>query len=263
MTVEQLLNVVPVFVLVLFRIAGMMMFAPLFGSAKIPRLVKAMFTIVLAMGMMAGVKAPRQMPQSPWELAIGIGGEMAFGLAMGTAVSLIFIAAQWAGEIIGQQMGLNSGELFDPMYGGAGNLVGDLYQMLTLTIFLAVGGHRALLRGVHASFDSLPLLSAGINQSILDLLVGLFQSTAMLAIQLAAPMLVTMLVVDLALGVIGKTMPQLNVMSMGLTVRALIGVLVLILGLSLSSDVIRRGLLDALDVAQNKWAPTQPLAPSL
>jgi flagellar biosynthetic protein FliR len=234
MSVEQLLNVVPVFVLVLFRIAGMMMFAPLFGSAKIPKRVKAMFTIVLAMGMMAGVKAPPQMPQRPGNWPSASAAKW-FGLAIGTAVSLIFIAAQWAGEIIGQQMGLNSGELFDPMYGGAGNLVGDLYQMLTLTIFLAVGGHRALLRGVRASFDSLPLLSAGINQSILDLLVGLFQSTAMLAIQLAAPMLVTMLVVDLALGVIGKTMPQLNVMSMGLTVRAIIGVLVLILGLSLTA----------------------------
>jgi flagellar biosynthesis protein FliR len=253
MSVEELLKVVPVFVLVLFRIAGMMIFAPLFGSAKIPKRVKAMFTVILALGMMAGVKAPPQMPETPWGLAIGIAGEMMFGLAIGTAVSLIFIAAQWAGEIIGQQMGLNSGELFDPMYGGAGNLVGDLYQMLTLTIFLAVGGHLALLRGVRASFDALPLLSVGINQSIVDLLIGMFQSTAMLAVQLAAPMLVTMLVVDLALGVIGRTMPQLNVMSMGLTIRALIGVFVLILGLSLTSDVIRHGLLDALDTAQQQW----------
>ena len=62
MSVEQLLQVVPVFVLVVFRVAGMMIFAPLFGSARIPRRIKAMFTLVLAMGMMAGVKAPPQMP---------------------------------------------------------------------------------------------------------------------------------------------------------------------------------------------------------
>jgi flagellar biosynthetic protein FliR len=253
MSVEQLLNVIPVFVLVLFRIAGMMIFAPLFGSARIPKRIKAMFTLVLAMGMMAGVKAPPQMPATPWALALGIAGEMMFGLAIGTMVSLIFIAAQWAGEIIGQQMGLNAGEVFDPMYGGAGNLVGDLYQMMSLTIFLAINGHHALLRGVRASFDALPLLSVGINQSILDTLIGVFQATALLALQLAAPILVTMLVVDLALGVIGKTMPQLNVMSMGLTIRALIGVLVLVLGLSLTSDVIRHGLLDALDTVQQQW----------
>jgi flagellar biosynthetic protein FliR len=92
-----------------------------------------------------------------------------------------------------------------------------------------------------------------LNQSLLDLLVSLFQSTAMLALQLAAPMLVTMLVVDLALGVIGKTMPQLNVMSMGLTLRAVIGVLVLVLGLSLTSDVIRQSLIDTLGSVQEQW----------
>ena len=253
MSVEQLLTIIPVFVLVVFRIAGMMIFAPLFGSARIPKRIKAMFTLVLAMGMMAGVKAPPQMPSTPWALTLGIAGEMMFGLAIGTMVSLIFIAAQWAGEIIGQQMGLNAGEVFDPMYGGAGNLVGDLYQMMSLTIFLAIDGHHALLRGVRASFDALPLLSVGINQSILDTLIGVFQATALLALQLAAPILVTMLVVDLALGVIGKTMPQLNVMSMGLTIRAVIGVLVLVLGLSLTSDVIRHGLLDALDTVQQQW----------
>jgi len=106
---------------------------------------------------------------------------------------------------------------------------------------------------VRASFDALPLLSAGIDQSILNLLIGLFQSTAMLAIQLAAPMLVTMLIVDLSLGVIGKTMPQLNVMSMGLTLRAMIGVVVLMLGLSLTNDVIRHGLLDALDTVHEQY----------
>jgi flagellar biosynthetic protein FliR len=257
MSVEQLLQVVPTFVLVVFRVAGMMIFAPLFGSARIPKRIKAMFTLVLAMGMMAGVKAPPQLPATPWELALGIGGELMFGLAIGTMVSLIFIAAQWAGEIIGQQMGLNAGEVFDPMYGGAGNLVGDLYQMMSLAIFLAIDGHHAMIRGVRASFDALPLLSAGINQSILDILIGLFQSTAMLALQLAAPILVTMLVVDLALGVIGKTMPQLNVMSMGLTIRAMVGVLVLVLGLSLTSDVIRHGLLDALDSVQQQWTTTK------
>jgi flagellar biosynthetic protein FliR len=253
MSVEALLQTIPIFVLVLFRIAGMMIFAPLLGSAKIPKRVKVMFAVVLSIGMMAGVKAPAHLPQTPWDLALGIGGELAFGLIIGTFVSLVFIAAQWAGEIIGQQMGLNAGELFDPMYGGAGNLVGDLYQMLALAIFLAEGGHLALLRGVRASFDFLPLLSAGIDRPLLDVLTGLFESTAMLAIQLAAPILVTMLVIDLALGIIGKTVPQLNVMNMGLSIRAIVGVVVLALGMMLTSQVIRDGLASSLDQVREQW----------
>ena len=140
---------------------------------------------------------------------------MFFGLAMGMIMSFVFIACQWAGEIIGQQMGLNLGEVIDPAYGAQSSIVGDLYFMLTLVTFISVGGHRAMLQGVHASFEKLPLLSLGINQSLLQLLTGLLEGATILAVRLAAPMLITMLVVDLVLGLIGKTVPQLNVMAAG------------------------------------------------
>ena len=108
--------------------------------------------------------------------------------------------------------------------------------MLTLVIFLVVGGHRAMLQGVHASFKMLPLLSLGIESSRCSTCWSdLFTAATMLAIQLAAPMLVTMLVVDLVLGLIGKTMPQMNVMSAALSLRVGGGnVVVIWLGLTLT-----------------------------
>src|SRR5579864_7221566 len=99
-------------------------------------------------------------------------------------------------------MGLNLGEIIDPAYGAQASLVGDLYFMLTLVIFLTVGGHRAMLQGVHASFEKLPLLSLGINESLLHLLANLLEAATILAMRMAAPMLITMLVVDLVLGLI-------------------------------------------------------------
>src|SRR5215210_7381717 len=108
---------------------------------------------------MGGMKEPVTLPDSAWELAMAIGGEMAFGLAMGMALSLVFIAAQWAGEMIGQQMGLNLSEVFDPQFGRQGSIIGEFYFMLTLVIFLSIGGHHAMIQGVRASFDTLPLLS--------------------------------------------------------------------------------------------------------
>jgi len=80
------------------------------------------------------------------------------------------------------------------------------------------------------------------------LFVSLFQSSTQVAFQLAAPVLVTLLVVDLALGFIGKTMPQLNVMSAGLTIRSLVGMLVLIVGIGLTSQVIREAVLNDMEV---------------
>ena len=247
-----LLNDIPAYVLVFFRVAGLMLSAPLFGSAKIPRRVKLLLAIVLAAGMSPGITPP-PWPMNAWQLAVGVGGELIFGLAMGMALSFTFIAVNWAGEIIGQQMGMNLGEVFDPQFGKQASLVGDLYFMLTLAIFLICNGHHAMLKGIHASFTALPLLSVGMTSDVFELMTRLLNAATVLAMQLAAPMLLTMLVVDLGLGFIGKTMPQINVMSAGVSMKSAIGVGVLLAGLTLTSDIIRDALLDSMESVRNAW----------
>ncbi|HZL35954.1 MAG TPA: flagellar biosynthetic protein FliR [Tepidisphaeraceae bacterium] len=248
-----LLQYVPTFVLVFFRLAGMMLFAPLFGSARIPRVVRVMLVLVLAFGVTPSIGRLAVLPDSPWELALDIGSEMAFGLAMGMVMSFTFIAAQWAGEIIGQQIGFNLSEVFDPQFGAQGSLVGDIYFMLTQVIFLVVGGHRMMIQGVRASFDVLPLLSLGIDEPLLKMMCGLLQGATILAMQLAAPMLVTTMVVDLVLGLIGKTMPQMNVMAAGLSMKSTIGILVVIIGLGLTVSVIRTSVKQSMLQVWDGW----------
>lgn len=240
------------FVLVFFRLAGMMLFAPLFGSTRIPRRVRALLILVLAFSIAPGVP-PAALPTSTWGLAMAIGGEMAFGLAMGMALSLVFVAAQWAGEMIGQQMGLNLSEVFDPQFGSSGSVLGEMYFMLTLVIFLAVDGHHAMLLGVRDSFVALPLLDVRVDRRVLDTVVGLLGGATVLAIRLAAPMLVTMLIVDLVLGLIGKTMPQMNVMSAGLTLRSVVGMVIVIAGLSLTGSVLSEALSEAMLQTRASW----------
>jgi flagellar biosynthetic protein FliR len=249
----NLQSVAPGFVLVFIRVAAMMVFAPLFGSAKIPRRVKGLLALVLSLGIASGVPMPKVIPQTTWEIAIGIGGEIFFGLAIGIILSFTFIATQWAGDMIGHQMGLNISEVLDPQFGAAGSVVGDMYFMMTLVIFLAVRGHHALLIGVRHSFDCLPLLSVGVNKPLFDLLLGLFSATTSLAVQLAGPMLVTMLIVDLSLGCISKTMPQLNVMTAGLSIRAVVGMVVLIFGLYLTSSVLNESVLRSMETVKQQY----------
>jgi len=143
---QAAINFIPVYVLVLFRIAGMMIWAPLLGSQQIPKRIKAMMACVLAASIAPTLVLRVAIPQSAWELALAIAGEIIFGAAIGLILSLIFVAAQWAGEMIGQQMGLNLGQTLNPQYGGGGTVVGDLYFFLTLLIFLSIGGHMALVK---------------------------------------------------------------------------------------------------------------------
>ena len=256
--IDHALRFVPVFVLVLFRLAGMAIFAPLFGSARVPKRVRGMLIVLIAFGMTGAVTQPVVLPQTPWELAVGIAGEMAFGLAMGMVMSFVFIAVQWAGEIIGQQMGFNLSEVFDPSMGAQGSIIGDAYFMLTLIVFLVIGGHRAMLKGVFASFKILPLLSLGVDEPLLHLIAALLMSATVLAIQLSAPMLVATLVVDLVLGLIGKSMPQMNVMTLGISLRTVVGIVIVFIGLGLSVEMIQGKLADYMVTMWDGWT-THPL----
>jgi len=255
--IDSALQFVPTFVLVVFRLGGMMLYAPLFGSARVPRRVRLMLILVLAAGITPGVK-PVVEPDTAWGLALAIGGELTFGLAMGMVLSFVFVAVQWAGEIIGQQMGINLGEVFDPQFGGQSSVIGDVYFLFALVVFLTLGGHRSMIRGVRASFDALPLLSVGVNLGVQNLLMDLLRAATILAMQLAAPVLITMLIVDLVLGLIGRTIPQMNVMSAALTIRAAVGILVIWLGLAVTGDVIRGALEQSIKQARIGWTTPAP-----
>ena len=258
MPVSQLQNLladVPLFVLVLCRVGGLMLFAPLFGSARIPKRVRGLLAVVIAMGMLTGLPRPAHLPATLGEAVVGIGGELAFGLAVGMVLSFVFIAAQWAGELIGQQIGFNIAETFDPQFGGGSTVVGDLYYMLTLIVFLNVGGHRQIVAGLRDSFETLPVLSVGVDQSVFDIVLRAFSAATVLAARMAAPVLVTMLVVDLTLGFLGKTMPQLNVMAAGLSLKAMIGIGVLALGVALftTQSVLWNAIDESVRTARLMW----------
>ena len=250
---QAVLNFVPVYVLVVFRLAGLALYAPLFGSTTVPKQIRVILLVILAAGVAPSVPMPN-IPSCVWGLALGIGGELAFGLAMGMVLSFTFVAVQWAGEIIGQQMGFNLGEVFDPQYGGRTSVVGDLYFMLTLVIFLMAHGATLMISGVIQSFHALPLLSVSIDQSLFTLLLDLFHAATILAVQVAAPVLITMVVVDLVLGLVGRVMPQMNVMSAALSVRAWIGIVVLLMGLPQCVSLLSMTIHESLNQANTIWS---------
>lgn len=251
MSVNAMLAYVPAFVLAFFRLAGLMLASPLFGSGNIPKRVKVLFGAVATMGMMSAIQSPAQaaiqFPPTMIQLAFAIGGELIFGLLMGMIVSFTFYAAQWSGELIGQQIGFNMGAALDPAYGGGGTLIGDMYFMLALVVFFAVDGQRLLLMAVYDSFQTQKLMSLTFGPGLFDMFVNLFTTSTVLAMRLAAPTFFTMLVVDLAMGCIGKAMPQFNVMSAGVSVRSMLGIVVLIIGLGLTCEAMNGNINLGLD----------------
>lgn len=246
MPIEELTHLAPQFAAAVFRFAGLMLFAPMFGSARIPKRVKLMFAVVCAASLFASGNAPTPLPEEPIAVILGLTGEILFGFALGMIASLTFVGAQWAGEAVGQQMGLGIGAVFDPSSDVGGSSVTDMYFLLTLLIFLGMGGHRQLVDGVMQSFAVLPPLTVGLDTDLLDVVVGMLTAAMALMIRIATPLFVSMLACDVCLGFIGKTIPQLNLLAAGLTLRALIGMAVLVLTLSTTQYAISDMLAEAL-----------------
>lgn len=246
---QPLLDAVPAYVLVFFRVAGLMLFSPLFGSSRIPRRFKLMIALVLALGMVqGGLPEGIVVPDTVIGLALAIGSEMVFGIAIGMIASFVFIAAQWAGEMIGQQLGFNLSEVFDPQFSAGGSIIGELYFLLTMTVFLTIGGHREMIAGVHESLHVVPPASLIFTPDLFATVTGMLTTTLTIALRLAAPVFVTMMIVDVAMGSMSRTMPQFNVMSAGLSVRALVGMLVVALGVAVVTGVIDQSIVESLGV---------------
>ena len=222
----------------LARVGAVLAVAPPFAAVAVPVRVRALIAMALTVGLLPAATSAQAPSPSLGAFALGVGGEVLIGLAMGMSLALVFTAAQWAGELVAQQMGLSLAEIYDPRTGGQASSLGHLYWLLAVVVFMGANGHHALLRGVAASFQAVPVMSLSAGEPIVTLMTGLLQSATGLAIQLAAPVFVTMLVVDLALGMVGRTIPQLGMMTAGVTVRSVAGLVVLISGMALTAGVI-------------------------
>ena len=238
----ELTRSAPGYLPALLRVGALVAVAPPFASPAVPRRVRALLATGLTIGLLPAVATPAVPPTTAGWI-VGLGGEVLIGLAMGFALALVFAAAAMAGNLIAGQLGLSLPEAYDPgAGGGAGSPVGQALWLIAAVVFFAANGHHALLRAVAASFTSVPVMTLSNASAATGMLVGLLQSTTVLAIQIAAPVFVATLVADLAIGMIARTIPQLGVMTAGLTVRAIAGLLVLIAAIAGTVALLRASM---------------------
>ena len=234
---------------VFLRIAGLLFFIPLLGGRVFPARLKLMLAAVLALAAVGSLPAVPPQGLSQLQLALGLAAEFAFGAAMGLSLALVFVAAQMAGQIISSQMGLNLAGSIDPSGAPGASPLSQAYYILAGSVFLLMDGHHLAILGLRASFDHLPPMTLPVDASLAAAITGMLAAATVLALCIAAPACIALLVVDLALGMIGKTIPQISFMSVGMTLRAFAGLAVVILGLGVSATVLGGALTDALRLA--------------
>jgi flagellar biosynthetic protein FliR len=211
---------------VALRIGMLMVFAPFFGNTGIPARVKLGFTLALT-ALLYPVYAPRAFSFDGLNWCRVVTGEVMVGLLMGLSLNFVFEGALVAGQILGFQLGYSLVNVIDPQTQVETPVLAIFHQSMVLLLFLQLGVHRWLLRGLAASFEYLPPGVANPTPAVTEALWHAAGSMLVVAVQIAAPVLVATIVADVALGLVAKSSPQLPVLFLGLSVKHLLGLLLI------------------------------------
>jgi len=235
--------VVP-FLLVLFRVMGVFSFVAFFSNAAIPGNVRVLLALCVSFCIFSAVPHDIAMPTSLPSLVVAILGEMSVGLVMGMMVALVFNGLQLGAHMLSQQMGLSMAGVYDPMFDQESTAIEQLAFWLGTIVFLTLGGHGQLINALVYSYDSVPMGHAVQPERMLE--VGLASVTASfhLAVKVGAPALVAFFVSTLAMGFVSKSMPQINIMTLGIGMHLFIGFGMIALGLVGWAVVAREAWMD-------------------
>jgi len=231
----------PTLALVIVRVAAMFLVAPVFSHAAVPIRLRVAMAMVVALAVTARMARPVAIPSNVLEALLGVGSEAAIGAIIGYAARLVFVGVQVGALHIGQQMGVALGGVFQPSGEGASGSGAAMLHLLALLIFLAIGGHRELIGALFQSFRSVPLKGFVPGEGTLEMVVGLLAVSFQVALKLAAPVLIALLLAGAAMGFLQKTLPQCHILSTNLPVRVLLGLLVLAAALAAMMAAVEWG----------------------
>jgi flagellar biosynthesis protein FliR len=240
--------------LVLVRVGGLMIFAPVFSSPAIPMRVKAVF--VLAVSFLVG-PVVAGFPQARAELGVmPILGELSVGLVFGLSLSLLFEALDMAGQVMGFQFSFSLVNALDPSSPIETSLMGQMFGLLGTLTVIAAGLDRTMLAALLRTFVAAPVGTVALEPRTGLALVPMGAGIFAAALQLAAPVLAATMLAELAVALAGKLAPALPVMAIDVPAKTLLGYVVLIGSLALWPHWIEARFALLLDAAGRLLAGT-------
>ncbi len=215
----------------LARVAALITVAPIFGARLIPRRVRLMIILALTWTILPFIQSvPVIEPLSPAGVLVVV-QQILIGLSMGFLFRLAFTALELGGLIIATQMGLGFASLVDPQNGAQSPLLSQFYTLLGTLVFLGLNGHLMLVQLLVDSFEVLPVATSGADRDLWWTLVIWASRMFAGAILISLPAIASLLVVNLAFGVMTRAAPQLNIFSVGFPITLVLGLLILLYSL--------------------------------
>jgi flagellar biosynthetic protein FliR len=216
----------------MMRVAPILFMMPLLNSTALPNLLKISLTLAVSLLLLPVVKIDVQhFPSEPYNFAFFMMAELMIGFILGLSVKLIFAGVQLAGEFAGYQMGLAMARILDPQAGVHTNSIAEFYYLLGLLIFLSIDGHHWFIRALFQSFSVLSPGEVYLKPGLYHHFINLSGKMFIIAVKLVAPILAVLFFTYIALGMIAKLVPQMNVLMTSFPLTICLGLI--FLGLSI------------------------------
>ena len=221
------------FMLVLSRVAGIFAALPVFGGRRMPLRIKAVTVMMITLVCFPTLSVtPPQVPTDAFSLALLVFSEVMVGLTLAFITQIIFAAVEFSGQIIGMQMGLTISSILDPSQGTQTQIMSVIQTLFATLMFLSLNIHHLFIRAIMDSFKVIPLGGWHLSGELVNFLVMRTADIFIIGIRLAAPVMVALLLTTVALGVMARAFPQMNIFMISLPLN--IGLGLLILGMTLT-----------------------------
>lgn len=221
------------------RLSGMFFLSPIFGRRNIPNYFKVGFCFMLTIITAQSIPVPdMEAYQSLASYAVLIGKELLIGLMLGYISYMLFSSIYIAGQLIDMRIGFGMVNVFDPITSVQIPITADFYTVFATLFMLVTDSHHLLIKALYESYTILPIGKAWFNGDILKQMIDLFSNVFVIGFKIAAPITVAILITDLALGIISKAMPQMNVFMLGMPVKILLGFVIMLITITAFKGIV-------------------------
>lgn len=242
------------FMLVLARVTPLFLVAPLFSSRQVPPRVRTIVAVALAIGLTPVAMQGQTVPDELLALVGLVLKELLVGLAFALSIALLFAAVTTAGALLDMLVGFSFGAVVDPLTGNQGAVLMHLYSFVALAIFIAIDGDAWVIGGLARTFELVPLTAAPDIAAMAAGVIAAFTTIFAAALEVAAPVMLAIVITDVAFGVVTRVVPQMNVFAVGFPVKVIVGLVVV--GASLPfvsgwiSDELHASVAQALQIVK-------------
>lgn len=229
--------------LIILRTSGLFLIAPILGYRTLPSAVRIGMVLIFSLILNATL-ADTSIPPitNEWQLLGFAVREITIGFLIGFFFEIIFIGVQAAGALVGYQIGFAMAALFDPAQAQETTVVSQFWFLFSALIFLSIDGHHLIIKSYVDSYTILPLGAISLDPNLAAVIAKATAYVFVLALKIAAPVMVTLFLIDVALGTVSKMMPTMNVFFVGFPIKIGAGLLVMALSLPIVAHVLEKGM---------------------